>query len=263
LGSTTRLPILRVEGGREQETEDEVISEFQLTIIFNGEELVTLACSPAMLESLAAGFLLSEGFISSKKDINGIETDEEEWLVKVEARETEKSAGSIFKKRFIASGGARGAALYKDGGVDNYQPVRSEKVIGWRWITDKMDEFKKRSDVFRSTGGAHSAALCDENGIKLFAEDIGRHNAIDKVFGHSLLNGIETEGKILLTSGRVSSEIVLKVARRNVPFLISKAAPTDLGVKIAEKLGITLVGFVRGNRMNIYSNGWRVKADGG
>jgi len=263
LDSTTHLPILRIEGGDRQEIEDEVISEFQLTIVFNGEELVTLACSPTMLRPLAAGFLLSEGFVQSKDDIKKIDVDNDKWMVKVEAQETKKGAGSIFKRRFIASGGARGAALYKDGGTDDYQLVRSENVLNWRWITDKMDEFKKRSDIFRSTGGAHSAALCDGSGLKIFAEDIGRHNAIDKVFGRCLLDSIETGDKYLLTSGRVSSEIVLKVAKRGVPFLISKAAPTDLGVKLSEKLGITLVGFVRGSRMNIYSNGWRVSTDGG
>ncbi len=263
MDSTTHLPILRIEGGDRLETDDEVISEFQLTIVFNGQELVTLACSPTMLDFLAVGFLLSEGFIRSKDDIKKIDIDNDKWVVKVEAQEIEKGVGSIFKRRFIASGGARGAALYKDGGMDDYQLVRSENMLDFGWITEKMDEFKKRSDIFKSTGGAHSAALCDESGIKLFAEDIGRHNAIDKVFGRCLLDGIETGDKILLTSGRVSSEIVLKVAKRGVPFLISKAAPTDLGVKLSEKLGITLVGFVRGDRMNVYSHGWRVSTDGG
>jgi len=165
MDSTTHLPILRIEGGKEQETEDEVISEFQLTMVFNGEELVTLACSPAMLDSLAVGFLLSEGFIHSKDDIKRIDVDNDKWMVNVEAQETEKGSGSIFKRRFIASGGARGAALYKDGGVDGYKTIRSENTLDSGWITENMDEFRKSSAVFKSTGGAHSAAICEESGI--------------------------------------------------------------------------------------------------
>ena len=88
--------------------------------------------------------------------------------------------------------------------------------------------------------------------------DIGRHNAVDKIFGECLLNGIPTEGRIMVTSGRISSEILLKVSRRNIPIIISKSAPTDLGVKLANELGITLLGFARGKRANVYTNDWRV-----
>jgi FdhD protein len=104
----------------------------------------------------------------------------------------------------------------------------------------------------------HSAALCENGKILVFSEDIGRHNAMDKVFGECLMKGIPTEDRLVVTSGRISSEILLKVARRQVPILISKSAPTSLGVKLAERLGITLVGFVRGKRANVYANNWRV-----
>jgi FdhD protein len=92
----------------------------------------------------------------------------------------------------------------------------------------------------------------------VFDEDIGRHNAIDKVFGRCLLQDIATDNSIVITSGRVSSEILLKVSMRNIPILISKNAPTDLGIKLAKDLGVTLVGFVRGMNMNVYANDWRI-----
>ena len=104
--------------------------------------------------------------------------------------------------------------------------------------------------------------MCDTESILVFSEDIGRHNAIDKVFGQCLLEDIPTDGRIIITSGRISSEILLKVAKRNIPIIISKSAPTDLGVRLASDLGVTLVGFVRGKRMNVYTNGWRVAVDG-
>ena len=108
----------------------------------------------------------------------------------------------------------------------------------------------------------HSAALCDTTNIIVFSEDIGRHNAIDKIFGECLLNDITTDDHIIITSGRISSEILLKVAKRNVPLIVSKSAPTDLGVRLADELGVTLVGFVRGKRMNVYTHAGRITANG-
>ena len=125
-----------------------------------------------------------------------------------------------------------------------------------------MDEFIQRSEVFKATGGVHSAALCDTKNILVFNEDIGRHNAIDKIFGECLLKDIPTDERLVITSGRVSSEILLKVARRNIPIIISKAAPTDLGVKLANDLGMTLLGFVRGKRINAYANEGRIVLNG-
>ena len=124
-----------------------------------------------------------------------------------------------------------------------------------------MKAFHRRSKVYRMTSGVHSAALCDTRDILLFAEDIGRHNAIDKIFGQCLLENLPTDEHIIVTSGRISSEILLKVAKRTIPIIISKSAPTDLGVKLADELGITVIGYVRGKRMNVYTHEWRVVTD--
>jgi FdhD protein len=104
----------------------------------------------------------------------------------------------------------------------------------------------------------HSAALADSEKIIFFYEDIGRHNAIDKIIGECLLGSVSTDDKIIVTSGRLSSEVLLKAAKLKIQLLISRSAPTSLSVEIAETLNITLVGFVRGQRMNIYSHAWRV-----
>jgi FdhD protein len=108
----------------------------------------------------------------------------------------------------------------------------------------------------------HSAALCDTKSILVFSEDIGRHNAIDKVFGECLLKDIPIHDRLLVTSGRVSSEILSKAAKRRIPLLISKSAPTNLGVQLANEVGITLIGFVREKRMNVYTHRWRVLSRG-
>jgi len=124
-----------------------------------------------------------------------------------------------------------------------------------------VSDFQHRSQVYRATGGVHSAALCDTKSILVFSEDIGRHNAIDKIFGECILKDIPTDDRMIITSGRISSEILLKVAKRNIPIIISKSAPTDLGVKLASNLGVTLLGFVRGKKINAYTNNWRIVHD--
>jgi len=103
-------------------------------------------------------------------------------------------------------------------------------------------------------GGVHSCALCSQDEIIIFEEDIGRHNALDKILGRALLQDIDLSDKIILTSGRISSEILIKVGKRAIPVLISRAAPTNLAIEMARELNITLIGFARGEKLNIYSN---------
>jgi FdhD protein len=121
-----------------------------------------------------------------------------------------------------------------------------------------VNKFQHSSEVYLATHGVHSAALCDKKSMLVFNEDIGRHSAIDKIFGKCLLEDIPIKKRLIVSSGRITSEILHKVARRGVPILISISAPTSLGVKIANELGITLVGSVKGKKMNVYTHDWRV-----
>ncbi len=121
-----------------------------------------------------------------------------------------------------------------------------------------FEKFQKKSELFRLTGCFHSAALSDGKKIIAFAEDIGRHNTVDKVIGYSILNNLSFNNKLVLVSCRISSDIVQKCSTWKIPVLASRAAPTDLAINIAEKSGITLIGFVRGNRLNIYTNKQRI-----
>ena len=247
---TAKLSILRVTEQLKSEVEDIVVREFPLTIVLNDHELVTLLCSPTSLEYLAVGFLLSEGLIESKDDIKAILVDDQRGVARIE---TDKAV-DVSLRRVLTSGGGRVVA---SSSVHKVSAAPQTRLSASR-VFSLMDDFVQRSKVFKATGGVHSAALCDTEGILVFGEDIGRHNAIDKIFGECLLKDIATDNRLIITSGRVSSEILLKVAKRNIPILISKSAPTDLGVKLANDLGVTLVGFVRGKRMNVYTNSWRV-----
>jgi FdhD protein len=116
-----------------------------------------------------------------------------------------------------------------------------------------MNKLQSSATIFQNTGGVHNAALCDVNGFMLSRMDIGRHNALDKIYGYCLKNNISIGNKVIVFSGRISSEILLKVAKIGCEVVLSKSAPTELALELAEELGITTVGFIRNNSFNIYT----------
>ena len=255
-----RFSILRVTEEGKKDTEDIITKEFPLTIILNNQELVTLLCSPTNLKYLAVGFLFSEGLVKGKDEIKKIIVDDRRGVVRVETEGDKGFTNELISKRLITSGCGKGASFYSAVDVQGQMKIQSQIGISAHEVFSLVNDFQHRSQVYRATGGVHSAALCDTKGILVFSEDIGRHNAIDKVFGECVLKNIPTDDCIITTSGRISSEILLKVAKRKIPIIISISAPTNLGVRLADDLGITLIGFVRGKRMNVYTNGWRVVA---
>jgi FdhD protein len=256
-----KVDIYRVNRDSKQASEDIVVKELPLTILLNGRELVTLLCSPANLKYLAIGFLLSEGLLHSRNDIKRIIDDGKRGIVRVETVTDLNGEEEQVFKRIITPGCGRGAAFYSAADAVGMNEVKSDLQVNGAEILELMSHFQQRSETYRSTGGVHSAALCDKKNLNVFSEDIGRHNAIDKIFGQCIWEGISTNNQIILTSGRISSEIVIKIARNNVPVLASKSAPTDTAVKLADLLGITLIGFVRGMRMNVYSHHQRIVSD--
>ncbi len=256
--STEEFPILRISGQKKSKSVDSVVKELPLTIILNGEELVTLLCSPFDLKYLALGFLYSEGLLKEKEDLRQVVIDEVRGVARVETK-TAKETKELFK-RLITSGCGRGASFYSATDIQGQSKITSQLEVEAREVFELVSQFQQRSQLFRATGGVHSAALCSREKIIVFCEDIGRHNAIDKIVGRCFLEDIPLDERMMLTSGRISSEILLKVAKMGLPIIISRSAPTNLAVKLADSLGLTLIGFVRGRRMNIYSNDWRVKA---
>ena len=257
-----RFSILRLTKDGTSSIEEEVAREFPVTIILNDQELVTLLCSPGNLDYLAVGFLSSEGFLNSKDEIKKVVVDDQRGVVRLETVEDKGLAQDVLFKRLITSGCGRGTSFYSATDAAS-QKVESRMKISVDEVFALVREFQHSSEVYLATHGVHSAALCDGKSILVFSEDIGRHNAIDKIFGKCLLEDIPTEDRVIITSGRISSEILHKVAKRSIPIIISISAPTNLGVKVADTLGITLIGSVRGKKMNVYTNEWRIKADCG
>lgn len=255
---TEKVSIIKITEEGASRVDDVVVREYPLTIILNNQELVTLMCTPKNLDYLAIGFLASEALLDSKDEIKQITIDDARGVVRVTTTEEKTMANEMLFKRLITSGCGRGAAFYTGADAKKATIVEAQTKITGEEINTLVREFQHHSELYKTTGGVHSAALCDTKNILVFNEDIGRHNAVDKIFGECLMKDIPTEGKIIVTSGRISSEILLKVSRRRIPIIISKSAPTDLGIGLANDLGITMLGFARGKRVNVYTNDWRI-----
>jgi len=260
---TERFLVLQLTEQGTGKIEDTVVREFPLTIFLNNKELVTLLCSPADLKYLVVGFLLSEGLVKGKGDIKKIIVDDQRGVVRVETKEEKEFANELIFKRFITSGCGRGTSFYSAADVQGQAKIESQIKISALEVFSLVKEFQHYSQIYKITGGIHSAALCDTTNILIFGEDIGRHNAIDKIFGQCILKDIPANDRIVLTSGRISSEILLKVAKKNIPIIISKSVSTNLAVRLANDLGITLIGSVRGKKIKAYTNDWRIVTDGG
>jgi len=253
------VTLIRMNRNTSETLQGEVAREYPLTVLFNDEQLATLLCSPGDMENLAVGFLCSEGLIAAKEEIRHISLDEERGVVRVETSSAGVMERELFMKRVITTGCGRGISFYNFSDLDQKQrKVESALKVTPAQILDLMKAFQTRSEIYQKTHGVHGAALCDASDILLFKEDIGRHNAIDKIFGHSLREDIPLADRIVMTTGRISSEILFKVAKRNIPILVSRSTPTDLAVGLAGELGITLVGFVRGGQMNVYAEAGRI-----
>ncbi|MBI5699277.1 formate dehydrogenase accessory sulfurtransferase FdhD [Candidatus Saganbacteria bacterium] len=254
------IEIIRIKDGIWEKIGDLVAVEVPLTIVLNDEQLLTLLCSPDKMEYLAIGFLLSEGFINAKEDIESILFDKKTTTVRIKIKDIRKiEKETIFGRRVITSGCGKGMTFFDYKDFSQCRKIVSKLVVAPETILSLMAEFQKRSAVFKETGGVHSAALSDGRQILSFAEDLGRHNALDKIFGEALEKEIALSDKLILTSGRLTSEMVLKILKRGVPMLASPSAPTDLAVRLARQMDLTLLGFARGKRMNLYSAAQRIK----
>ncbi len=255
---TAEKNVTRIDGDRREVVGDQVVIEAPLTIYLNGSELVTLLCTPEKIDCLALGFLRSEGFVTDMDDLQSVRPRAEEGLVEVELKDQRGLEEKLFGKRTITSGCGKGTIFYNVLDSLRSAPLTGTLKISAAKVWELNGELQKKALLFKTTGGVHSAALADSEQMLYFHEDIGRHNAVDKIIGECLLNGTTTEDKALFTSGRLSSEILLKAAKLKIQLIVSRAAPTSLSVELAEVLNITLIGFVRGRRMNIYSHPWRI-----
>ena len=220
---------------------DQVTEECQLTIETGKKQLTKLWCSPVHLKELVVGFLYTSGVVRNLSEIR--ELDFKTHRSEVTAIVNIEMGGRLSLRPSLSP---------------KHRNNRQTFCVAGSNIIELMRRFQTHSSEFMQTGGVHSAALCNEKEILFFKEDLGRHNALDKIIGEALLNGSELQDKLVLTSGRIPTEILRKVVVCEIPLIASVSAPTYQAVQLARKAEVTVIGFVRNNRMNIYSGQERI-----
>ena len=232
----------------------DTIVETPVSLTVNGEVWLSFMCTPVNLEALAIGFLFNEGIIESMDEVEDARVCEHGDNVDVWLNRSVEQPTS-WRRTSGCTGGVTAVDLLAKPNVSfggNRLEIQPETI-------GKLVEmlFESQS-LYRETGGVHTSALSDGGNIILSAEDIGRHNTLDKIAGLCLMEKVFPETRILITTGRISSEMLQKAARLQAPILISRTSPSSLSIEMAERYGITLIGYARRHRFNVYSNSQRV-----
>ncbi len=233
--------------------EGEIVEEALSCISVNGMELATFMCSPRDLDHLAVGFLWNEGLITERADIASIHVSKshcvEIWL----NRRFEPP------ERLIVTAGCGGGVTFDDFS-ERHPPLETTLRASPDQLADLMKQMHQGASLYRRSRGIHTAALADLDGIVLQVEDVGRHNCLDKLAGAALMREIDPRDRILLSSGRISSEMINKARQMQTPIVCSRTSPTSLSVALARVWNMTIVAYLRQNRMRIYSRPERVLA---
>jgi FdhD protein len=220
---------------------DVVLKEYRLFINVNEVTNYHVTCTRTSLEALVVGYLFAENLISDQGDIHEITLNETD--------------GSAYVK-IIGAGVPQQTRTGTTAAMDffdTYTKLKDEFRVSGQRVLAAVSECCERSELFLSTGCVHSCALCDPSGIMFFEEDISRHNALDKIIGDAVINQIRLDRCYVVTSGRVPLDMMDKIVRAGIPLTASRSAPTDSAIRLAKKCNVTLIGFARGSRMNLYS----------
>lgn len=259
-GGSERVRIVSYDGGKSARASSRIVREKTVEIVLNGRVLISVACTGQHLKELAAGFLMSEGVIGDRKDILAMSVAAKGGRVLV--RVASGKIRGIFGRRAgrtLASSGARGMLHHGDAEGAQTKKIPGVVALTPRQVLKLMSALLHSAVMHDATRGTHCSALATPGRIIVSREDIGRHNTIDMLGGHALLKGLPLSDKVILTTGRVSAEIVQKIRTMGVPVIISHSAPTSRAVALSADLGITLIGYVRNGKMRVYAHPERIR----
>jgi FdhD protein len=242
-----RLEILKYEKGRLSALTRAVVREFPLRLIVNGRELATLIVSPHQLDRMVAGFLRLQGFIRELDDLLSCGICAESGRADIRIR------GEVPERLtpILTSGCGTGITFSLPETGKKSRPEGVPAQLSPAAVFRSMQELVQRAEQYRYHGGMHSAAISDGRSLLLYAEDVGRHNTIDRLAGEALFRRLDLRGMLLVTSGRVSSEMLAKAASLGIVVVASRTSVTDLAVRMAEQAGITLISYLRGDSFEI------------
>ncbi len=258
-GTTTPVRVLRIRDGERVEADDRVVREETVVLVVGGRRLLRVQCLPEAVEDLAIGLLATSGLLEPGAPVPDVAYDAAAHRVTAALDVPEEQIAALEASMTLGSG--CGAALSPTGQFDPFDCSRkldTAFAVETGVIQRAMTAFVARSELFRQTGGVHSAAICHGEQVVAFADDIGRHNAFDKVIGACRRQGIDLIDKLALVTGRLSRELVAKAVPVSLPVLVSRGAPTDAGIDLARLANLTLIGFARARRLNVYTAPWRL-----
>ena len=239
--------ITKFKGAQKSAVDDILVREIKLEIYINGKRFGALMATPTDQEALAAGYLISENLIASPEDIESIELSS-----------NEKRLEQFDEEKVIISGCGRSSTANIDPEAMAARAIKAEVKFNKDEILRQMEQFYTQCELYEMTGCVHTAKLFVSGEQFYIGEDIAQHNTIDKAVGKAILAGAQLQNSFLMVSGRLSSEMVAKAVMHGIPVLVSRTAPTSLGVVIARKFNLTLCGFARGENINVYSGAERI-----
>ncbi len=262
LGEMLPFTITRYRDNTLSGEDTHVAAEVPLTFEVNDREIATLMCTPSHLKEFAWGFLFTSGFIKSADDISSFSLDDTRWRADIQVQDPVDP--DLLGRRVYTSGCGKGVMYTSMMELSSRHPIPGDVQIHGSDIIEVIRWLQHCSDLHRITGGVHSASASIEGRIPdFFIDDIGRHNAVDKVLGSLLLNKTDCSRVMLVCTGRISSEILHKARRLEIPVLASRGAPTHQSILLAEEMGITLVGFVRPTNFAVFTHARRILENGG
>ncbi len=235
---------------------DFIIKEERVSFYLNGTKIISTMCLPRDQDAHILGFLFNEGVVESYSDIKSIKVAKDGLSVFMEAKINEDNIANLYHEKTLTSGCCVGVSANFDGKVLE-RFVSSKARFSIADLCEKIAEFERESELFSLTGCVHKVMIFCENRV-FESEDIGRHNALDKAIGKAIMANAPLSSAVLIVSGRLSMEMVIKCAMSGIPLVISRSATTALGIKSALKLGITLIGFARNGKLNIYTHKGRI-----
>jgi FdhD protein len=246
--------VYRYEKGKISTWERDVVAEFPLLLNVNGREIATLIASPHDLRFLVAGFLRLQGLVERIEDFHLLSVCNDFGVARVQI----KAELPERLKPVLTSGCGTGVTFNLPGAARKENRAPSGLRFTPDAVFNMMNELARAAEGYRSHGGMHSAAV-GHGSLALYAEDLGRHNTIDRIAGEALLKGIDVNGMMLVTSGRVSTELVAKASLLGIELIASRTSPTEMAVKMADEAGITLIGYVRADKFELYTHPERLE----
>lgn len=257
------IPAYRYNKGVIESRDIPVAAEVPYTLFVNDREILSIATLPVHLKELCIGFLVSEAVLVRVEEIVDCTVDHANKVILVELDVPDERIGKVERKGMLTSGCAGGMVFSVEAEANPSARSSTKFELSGASIVQRMYELDTYQGVYRTTKGVHGASVATRDETLVILEDLGRHNAVDKIVGHCFLNRMRTSDKLLLTTGRITSEVLSKASRGGFPIIASRSSASAMAIRIAGQCSIDIATYVRSSRFNYFSNGGVVLTEDG